>query len=46
MKFLAILNQEKIVKYFGISNFPPGDLAELFRAENPKYLSFVILGIQ
>ncbi|NEP77785.1 MAG: hypothetical protein F6K39_06135 [Okeania sp. SIO3B3] len=46
MKCLVILNQEKIVKDFGISDFPPGDLAELFRAENLKYLNFVILGIQ
>ncbi|MDY7006975.1 MAG: hypothetical protein SWX82_24370 [Cyanobacteriota bacterium] len=29
MKCLAILNQENVVKGFGISNFPPADLAEL-----------------
>ncbi|NEP77780.1 MAG: hypothetical protein F6K39_06110 [Okeania sp. SIO3B3] len=45
MKCLAIFNPEKIVKSFGISDFPPGDLAELFRADNLKYLSFVIVGI-
>ncbi|NEP77784.1 MAG: hypothetical protein F6K39_06130 [Okeania sp. SIO3B3] len=46
MKCLAIFNQENVVKGFGISDFPPGDLAELFRAENRKYLNFVILRIQ
>ncbi|NEQ76869.1 MAG: hypothetical protein F6K23_29905 [Okeania sp. SIO2C9] len=46
MKCLAILNQGKIVKGFGISDFPPGDLAELSGAENLKYLNFVILEIQ
>ncbi|NEO54753.1 MAG: hypothetical protein F6K54_17705 [Okeania sp. SIO3B5] len=46
MKCLAILNQENVVNGFGISDFPPVDLAELFRAKNLKYLNFVILGIQ
>ncbi|NEO54759.1 MAG: hypothetical protein F6K54_17735 [Okeania sp. SIO3B5] len=46
MKCLAIFNQEKILKSFGISDFPPVDLAELFRAENLKYFNFVILRIQ
>ncbi|NEP77783.1 MAG: hypothetical protein F6K39_06125 [Okeania sp. SIO3B3] len=46
MKCLAIFNQENVVKGFGMSNFPPADIAELFRAENRKYLNFVILRIQ
>ncbi|NEO54762.1 MAG: hypothetical protein F6K54_17750 [Okeania sp. SIO3B5] len=46
MKCLAILNQENVVKGFRISDFPPVDLAELFGAENLKYLNFVIVGIQ
>ncbi|NEP77781.1 MAG: hypothetical protein F6K39_06115 [Okeania sp. SIO3B3] len=46
MKCLVILNQEKIVKGFGMSNFPPADVGELFRAENCKYLNFVIVGIK
>ncbi|MDY7006974.1 MAG: hypothetical protein SWX82_24365 [Cyanobacteriota bacterium] len=46
MKCLSIVNQEKIVKDFGISNFPPANLAELSGAENLKYLSFVIMGIK
>ncbi|NEP77776.1 MAG: hypothetical protein F6K39_06090 [Okeania sp. SIO3B3] len=33
MKFLAILNQEKIVKGFGMRDFPPADVAKLFGAE-------------
>ncbi|NEO54752.1 MAG: hypothetical protein F6K54_17700 [Okeania sp. SIO3B5] len=46
MKCLVIFNPEKNVKSFRISDFPPVDLAELFRAKNLKYLNFVILGIQ
>ncbi|MDY7006969.1 MAG: hypothetical protein SWX82_24340 [Cyanobacteriota bacterium] len=46
MKCLVIVNQEKIVKGFGISNFPPADLAELLESENRKYLNFVIMGIK
>ncbi|NEQ74776.1 MAG: hypothetical protein F6K23_18030 [Okeania sp. SIO2C9] len=46
MKCLAILNPEKIVKGFRISDFPTADLAELSGAENPKYLNFVMLIIQ
>ncbi|NEO54763.1 MAG: hypothetical protein F6K54_17755 [Okeania sp. SIO3B5] len=46
MKCLVIFNPEKILKSFGISDFPPVDSAELFRAENLKYLNFVIVGIQ
>ncbi|NER02465.1 MAG: hypothetical protein F6K17_07410, partial [Okeania sp. SIO3C4] len=45
MKCLAILNQENVVKGFGMLDFPPVDVAELFRAENLKYLNFVILRI-
>ncbi|NEQ74777.1 MAG: hypothetical protein F6K23_18035 [Okeania sp. SIO2C9] len=46
MKCLAILNPEKIVKGFRISDFPTADLAELSGAENLKYLNFVILRIK
>ncbi|WP_202221764.1 hypothetical protein [Okeania sp. KiyG1] len=46
MKFLTILNQERIVKSFRISGFTPAYVAELFGAENLKYLNFVILGIK
>ncbi|NEO54754.1 MAG: hypothetical protein F6K54_17710 [Okeania sp. SIO3B5] len=46
MKCLAILNPEKIVKGFEMLDFPPADVAELFRAKNLKYLNFLILRIQ
>ncbi|NET45471.1 hypothetical protein [Okeania sp. SIO2B3] len=34
MKCLAILNPQKIVKGFEMSNFPPADVAELFGMSN------------
>ncbi len=46
MKCLAILNQENVLKAFGMSDFPPADVAELSGVENLKYLSFVVLGIK
>ncbi|NEO54757.1 MAG: hypothetical protein F6K54_17725 [Okeania sp. SIO3B5] len=46
MKCLVIFNPEKIVKSFEMLDFLPADVAELFRAENLKYLNFVIVGIQ
>ncbi|NES71517.1 MAG: hypothetical protein F6K24_43120 [Okeania sp. SIO2D1] len=33
MKCIAIFNQENVVKYFGMSDFPRADVAELSGAE-------------
>ncbi|NEO54755.1 MAG: hypothetical protein F6K54_17715 [Okeania sp. SIO3B5] len=46
MKCLVIFNPEKILKSFGMLDFLPADVAELFRAKNLKYLNFLILTIQ
>ncbi|WP_202221759.1 hypothetical protein [Okeania sp. KiyG1] len=46
MKCLIILNQERIFKGFRMSDFTPAYVAELFGAENLKYLNFVILRIK
>ncbi|MDY7006971.1 MAG: hypothetical protein SWX82_24350 [Cyanobacteriota bacterium] len=46
MKCLVIVNQEKIVKGFAMSDFPPVDVAKLLESENLKYLYFVIMGIK
>ncbi|WP_202221760.1 hypothetical protein [Okeania sp. KiyG1] len=46
MKCLTILNQERIFKGVEMSDFTPAYVAELFGAENLKYLNFMILGIK